>query len=226
MWEEGRGIESFSPLIMNTDEADDTITMTRSATFTQSIDNGMKSKTKEKQHYYIYATDMWRLLWEDRAWLNLRREIDTLRRGVSHVRDDLLRGKLLALRAVHTKLDMMNIYCSVKYSFTDDDDDDDGNLINTLADRLPFNAPSSISSFPYEYTRGSSSWSSILINRVSYPWCRSDADMSLSNSIIRLARRCCSRCCVDPWWIVNVNFVGFIHVVSCSAINSVQELLF
>ena len=60
-------LESFLPLMMNTDEAD-AITMT--------------SKTKEKQHYYIYATDMGRLLWEDRARLNLRREIDTLRRGV------------------------------------------------------------------------------------------------------------------------------------------------
>ncbi len=74
-------LESFLPLMMNTDEAD-AITSTRSATLTQSIENDMKSKMKERHHNYIYATDGGRALWEDRARLNLRREIDMLRRGV------------------------------------------------------------------------------------------------------------------------------------------------
>ncbi len=68
-------LESFLPLMTNTKDAD---TPTAS---TLSMENVSSSKTKEKQHYYVYATDRGRALWEDRARQNLKREIDMLRRG-------------------------------------------------------------------------------------------------------------------------------------------------
>ena len=67
-------LASFLPSMQNIDDAMATA---------RSNQKEVASEITEKQHhYYIYATDRGRELWEDYARQNLRREIDMLRRGI------------------------------------------------------------------------------------------------------------------------------------------------